>query len=368
MRIKTITCHDVYNAGASLQAYALAEYLKSQTHEVEIIDYKPDYLSKHYSFTVVSNPKYDRFLLRQMYLITKFPSRYKEFRSGRKQRFDSFSKQYLKLTKRYESYEQLLEEPPEADCYIAGSDQIWNPLFRNGKDPAFFLQFVPEGKLRISYAASLAVSTINQEDKLRMKFWLKDFNAISVREKSGVTLLEQIGVRASQVCDPVFLLERNVWETFCTASSPAKGQIFLYDFDHNQVMEEIAKRLSEEKRCKIVSAFPSKIADSVINDMGPIEFLGAVKEADIILSNSFHATVFSLIFEKEFWVINRKEEINARMKDLLTEFGLTDRLLADVKSLHTAKPIQWEYIRDCIEHQRVKSIEFLKGSLTGIND
>lgn len=98
MRIRIITCHDVYNAGASLQAYALMQYLKDCGHEVKIIDYKPDYLSRHYSLKAVNNPEYDRAGIREIYLLVKMPGRIKKLFSKRKYRFDAFRKNALELT------------------------------------------------------------------------------------------------------------------------------------------------------------------------------------------------------------------------------------------------------------------------------
>ena len=151
MQIKTITCHDVYNHGASLQAYALQTYLESLGHHVEIIDYKPDYLSSEYKLWVVANPVYDKPFIRLLYLMVKLPNRLYSLK--RKKAFDSFTKNYLKLTNhRFETYDQLNEAGLDADVFIAGSDQIWNTFLPNGTDPAFYLDFTPKTSKRISYA------------------------------------------------------------------------------------------------------------------------------------------------------------------------------------------------------------------------
>ena len=163
MKIKTITCHDVYNLGASLQAYALQNYLLSLGHEVEIIHYKPDYLSNHHKLWLVANPKFNIPFIKQLYLLAKLPGRLIALK--RKKVFDSFTSKYLRLTRRYNSYEDLKNDAPEADCYIAGSDQIWNTLFRNGRDAAFYLDFGNQNIKRISYAASFATPEIVPEYK-----------------------------------------------------------------------------------------------------------------------------------------------------------------------------------------------------------
>ena len=147
MRIKTITCHDVYNYGAALQAYALQTFLLNQGHDVEIIDYKPDYQCIHYKFWHV--PKNSRYYTRAMksnvlrFLLCCYfaPKRFSTW--GRKLRFDAFKKQCLHCTHRYKSYQELVASPPDGDIYMAGSDPIWNSVLPTGQDPSFCVQCGP---------------------------------------------------------------------------------------------------------------------------------------------------------------------------------------------------------------------------------
>lgn len=361
MKINTITCHDVYNVGASLQAYALAAYLGQQGHDVSIINYKPDYL-RHYELTGVRNPKFDRPILREIYQILKFPGRLKAQFDPRKKAFDAFTRQYLPVTEQpYKNNEELKRNPPEAEVYIAGSDQIWNPIFRNGKDPAFFLDFVPEGRKKLSYAASFAVDSLSEEDRKRMQQWLHSFHAISVREKSGAALIEQMGLKAHQVCDPVFLLKEERWMEFMQKNDRSP-YLFVYDFDSNPELMEIAKHFAAEKKLNIVSAFPAEGADEVAVDMGPIAFLNLVCHADVVLSNSFHATAFSILFEKEFYVMNRRENINTRMRDLLQDLGLEKRFFA-LPEAETER-IDWSTVKEKLAEIRKASESFLRENIS----
>lgn len=362
MQIKTITCHDVYNLGASLQAYALAAYLKDCKHDVQIIDYKPDYLSYHYSLTWVPNPKFDHPFIRQAYLLAKLPGRLKAKRSLRKKRFDAFRNEYLSLTaQRYSSIEALQRNCPEADAYIAGSDQIWNPIFQNGKDPAFFLEFAPNNKKKISYAASFSVDDLDKMDTERILPWLKRMDAISVRETSGVTLLDRMGLDGVQVVDPVFLLKKEQWEDIAICPD-MKGYILVYDFDNSSLVHSIASTLANKTGKKIVSVFPMDIADQVWSDIGPQEFLGAILNADCVISNSFHATAFSLIFQKDFYVVNRKENINTRMRDLLGSLSLSDRLIS--KLPEDKDPLDWDAVQEKLDAQISVSKIFLRDQIT----
>lgn len=360
MKIKTITCHDVYNLGASLQAYALAAYLKDCGHDVRIIDYKPDYLSGHYSLTKVSNPRFDRPFLRELYLLAKLPGRLKGRKSARKQRFDDFRRAFLPLTdRRYQTVEELRTDCPEAEVYIAGSDQIWNPVFPNGKDPAFFLEFAPPEKRKISYAASFSVDSLGDEDRNRMQPWLRRLDTISVRESSGLALLEQMGLAGVQVMDPVFLLKKDTWETLVVRPD-SQGYILVYDFDNSPLMRKLAAALAERTGKRIISVFPMEGASEVWEDMGPREFLGAIRNADLVLSNSFHATAFSLIFQKEFYVINREESINTRMRDLLSAVSLDGRLVSDVPE---EGAVDWSAVESRLGDGIARSKAFIRDNI-----
>lgn len=358
MKILTITCHDVYNAGASLQAYALQSFLSGMGCDVSVIDYKPDYLRGHYKLLRVSNPKYgkNRFV-KAAYLCAKLPERLISLK--RKRRFDLFRKKYLRLTERFSSYNQLEASPPAAGLYIAGSDQIWNPLFPNGRDPAFYLAFVKTGR-KASYAASFAVDAFPDELADRTAGYLKRFDALSVRESSGLKILRGMGIDDARVdVDPVFLLGADRWSELCIPPDRSKPYIFVCDFDGNSSVEETAKKLAAERGLKIYSLFKCGYADRCLRFAGPREFVGAVKNAAFVLSNSFHATAFSVIFEREFLTFGRREAINTRMRDFLTEIGAADRLLS-LPAEEAPKEIDWIKIHAALDKKIEQSKEYLR--------
>lgn len=331
MKIKTITCHDVYNVGASLQAYALAAYLRQLGHDVEIIDYKPDYLSNHYSLRGIGNPRYDRPVLRELYLLAKFPGRLKAKYGKRKKEFDAFTREMLPTTDlRYTSNEDLKKNPPDADVYFAGSDQIWNVFFQNGRDPAFYLDFVPKNKVKASYAASFATESVPEEWKEKIKKWLSGLDHISVREHSGVEIVKDMGfLDASLVLDPVFLLDAQAWLKVAKRLPLNEPYLLVYDFDRNPDMQKYVKRIAEKNHWKIYSVLNCDYADRCFSQEGPSAFLTLIHNAKFVVSNSFHATAFSLIFHKQFVVFNRNEKINTRMRDLAQLAGIQERLITD---------------------------------------
>lgn len=354
MKICTITCHDVYNVGASLQAYALQTYLAALGHDVRIIDYKPEYLSRHYRLDIVGNPKYDKPFLKQAYLLAKLPGRLRML--PRKKAFDSFKAKYLHLTRRYGSNDELCADPPEADVYIAGSDQIWNPLFPNGKDPAFYLAFVRHGN-RASYAASFAVDAFPEELRSVTAQYLSHFSHISVRERSALAVLAEMGIQGGvSTLDPVFLLDREYWDAMAqTPFTENEPYIFVYDFDNSPAIRKIAERIAAERNLRIYSLFKLAYADRCFPLCGPEQFLGLLKNASFVLSNSFHATAFAVIFEREFAVVERTEKINTRMRDLTEVLGVSDHMVtANAEVIYET---DWGAVKQklAVERDRAKS-------------
>lgn len=337
MEIRTITCHNVYNTGAALQAYALAAYLTDQGHDVQIVDYVPEYLRHYRLWPKVNNPRYDRPVIRLLYKLAKLPGHVRSILSLRKKRFDRFTKAHLPLTPRhYSSREELQQDPPRADLFIAGSDQIWNSFFPNGRDPSFYLQFAPEGALRASYAASFAVPRLEEQYREQTARWISQLDHVAVRESSALGILEELGIDGGvAVVDPVFLLDRARWDALCPPAEFDEPYVFVYDFDGNQRLHQIAQELAEARGLKIYTLQDLGYGHRSFPDTGPIEFVQLIRGAAFVLSNSFHATAFSLIYRRPYLTVDREEGINTRMQDLNRLAGLEHRKNAD-------DPIDWE--------------------------
>lgn len=363
MEIKTITCHDVYNYGASLQAYALQEYLISKGHNVEIIDYKPDYMRVHYKFWhVPENSHYYAIAMKsrvfRFFLCCYFaPHRFATY--GRKKKFDAFRKKFLKCTKRYLGYDELVADAPSADVYVAGSDQIWNSELPNGKDAGYFLQFGSEHTKRIAYAASFGIPEVAEEHRTQMKKWMQKFDAISVREKTALKILETIGVKGQEVVDPVYLLTKEQWSKFAGNERMCKEKyVLVYDLDlDNEKIKEEAERLAAQHNCKIVAVnglAKCPYAQKNINNAGPQEFVNLIKNAEFVLSNSFHATSFSIILNRPFATFYKKKNIS-RMADLLNNTGLQNSLNPTTPNYE----FNWDIINKKLEAMLAESKSFI---------
>jgi len=339
MKVCTITCHDVYNQGASLQALALATYLDKIGCETKIIDYKPEYSNTYYNLGKVANPRFERPFVKQAYLLAKMPRRLVSI-FFRAKPFDRFKNRYLPLTKHYTTLEQLKADPPQADVYIAGSDQIWNTFLPNGKDGAFFLEFAPEESRKISYAASFATETVDAPYLDFVKDSLKRFDAVSLREASSLPLLESLGRKDGvAVCDPVFLLPKEEWLEFIAEENhPVSGYrnlkkfleekyLLVYEAEKSANLDNIAKSVARERGLRIfsVSNIATPYADKSFWHASPLDFVRLIAKADYVVSNSFHATAFSLIFHRDFCVVGRQDKSNSRMLSLLEDMNVSDK-------------------------------------------
>lgn len=361
MVIKTITCHEVYNAGASLQEFALLHYLTTLGHQSETIHYKPYYLSNHFNNWKVGNPKFNYPIIKQLYILARMPFRLREL--NKKKNFDAFHRKYISAgSVLYKSNEDLKNNLPDADAYICGSDQIWNTYFQNGKDSAFYLDFVPDHKRKISYAASFATETVPEHLKEFIASKVARIDFVSVREISGLSILDDLGIsNAVQVLDPVFLLEPDYWKnTFVKHID--EDYIFVYDFDSNEKIKDFVINYAKKHSCKIFTVNKNvKYADRNFYDCGPEMFLSLIYNSRLNISNSFHAVAFSIIFEKQFYVFNRKEKINTRMRDLLQILGLNEQLIQD--TLTTKKNIAYSSITKQLKYEIERSKDFLKNAL-----
>lgn len=371
MKIKTITCHDVYNYGASLQAYALQTFLEKQGHDVEIIDYLPDYKPKRYDwFRIPQQSIFSGFsnvpVLDKIFGLVCQRHSFRYY--GRYKKFNAFKRRKLKCTSmQYHNIDDLIKNKPVADLYIAGSDQIWNTDFVNGTDPSFYCDFVGDKDKCISYAASFATSTINPKwhDFIHKK--LGNFRAISVRESTGVKLAKSLGYESTEVLDPVFLLDKKDWESLCNHEH--KGRyLIVYDFLRNDPqIRETCQYIAKEKNLKIFSLNDgghTPWADMNINNAGPIEFLEWIRGAEFVISTSFHATAFSVIFQREFITFPLVGHQNSsRMKDLLLNFNISSRFGGGKFSLQ--HKIDYEQVLCLVRTHQEQSRQWLINHLQG---
>lgn len=380
MQIKTITCHDVNNYGASLQAYALQSFLQKNGYDVEIIDYLPIYKSDRLNFfeynrtngKIFSLLKFLPFLKPLVGLIDhlKVPGHITDYKFiKRKKPFNSFKKNKLKCTEMtYRTLADLQKNPPIADVYIAGSDQIWNSVGTNGRDPSYYCAFVPDKSKCISYAASFGASYIPQELSGFVSSQLARFSAISTRERSGVEIVEKLGYKATEVLDPVFLLDREDWESLCSQVHKKEKYILVYDLDMNHPgVRKLCMELAERNKWKIYSINDFRVcpyADFNINDAGPIEFIEWIRDAQYVVCTSFHGTAFSILFHKQFYTFPLYHAKNhARMADFLHKMNLDSHFVKEQIDYDELTSIDFNAVDTLLAHFKQNSRQWLLSEL-----
>lgn len=312
MKICTITCQNANNHGARLQCYALVRFFKMQGHKVEVIDYRPDYMRGITPLFYIPKTIKD-FIKLFLYLPARIRSR------KRHEFFEAFSQEYIPRTRIYNSIEELRADPPVADMYVAGSDQIWNTTFKNGTDPGYYLDFGPASVRRESFAASFATEELVPSSIEFVKENLKRFDKITVREQSALKILKKLGFEGELQDDPVFLLTREQWDEVADGTGEGEKYVLVYDFYLGDDIKKKAQEIANAQGLKIYAICHKALsyADKNFVYAGPETFVSLIKNASYVVSNSFHGTVFSMIYGIPFFVLDRPDGLNVRMRDLL---------------------------------------------------
>lgn len=355
----TITFHKPRNYGAVLQAYALQKSILELGIDNEIIDYE-----------CKSKQNLKDFL---KYLIF-MPLVYMH-----KKIFKSFRKKYLKVTKKMKKNSLKSKEfNSKYNFFITGSDQVWNYEII-GNDGAYLLDFVSDDKKKLSYAASFGISKIPDEKILWYRNNLKNFSNILVREKTGIKILKNlIDKKAKIVLDPVFLLEKEKWNDLVVKDdkfTKIKNKYILI-YMGNKNINQFSKVLSKKYNLPIYNItmnIPLKSENRVGKLemlLTPEEFISAIKNAKFVVTGSFHAVVFSIIYNREFFVNNiDKNKINrsSRQKDLFELLGINNREIFNHNNDEGFIPINWDNVNQKVKIERNKSLNALKKML-GVKD
>ena len=349
LRVYTFTFQFSRNYGAMLQAYALQTFLKNNGCDVQIVDYWPDYAKKIYHwYSVFANKPTPGNFFRTLNIIRATTV------------FNLFKKRYLCFTRRCLLIADIETLPP-ADVIIAGSDQVWNPALIGEYNDAYFLKFKTTA-VKASYAASAGQDHFSEEELKAFAEYTRNMDFISVREKTFCEQLRRAGVPAAQHhLDPVFLLSREDYRRISTCGVKGK-YILVYYCDQEGLTDEAALRLS-----KLHGNMPVyRIGKSRKAGITGIQyctvnaFLGLIDHAEYVVSSSFHATAFAVIFRKQFYAVCAGDR-SSRLTSMLEQFGLADRYISHRKELENLDKASIDYAQheQIIEHNIEKAKEYL---------
>lgn len=367
-----------HNYGTILQAYALQKHLQKMGYENEIIFYKKSkFLQIKRLLYIPLLNSIIRGKFKDIYLKIFYKDIYQKVLMTREDSFKKFIDNHLKFSSIYNGRDELISSCKNYTQFVVGSDQVWHPL--NLGSDFFTMNFIPEQFNKVSYASSFGVSEIPSKFLKKYQVFLSRINHISVRESDAIDIVKSIsGKNAVQVVDPTLLLSRNDWEEICSKSLFNEKYVFCYFIGNNEEHRDMVKNFASQAGLKIVNIphvdefVKSDIdfADESPAFVGLSEFLSLIKNAEYVFTDSFHATVFSLIFRKKFVDVARfkntsSQSTNSRITSLLKVVNLEDRFLNEGASLNNIinKDIDFEQVEKQLSILKEKSLSFLENSL-----
>lgn len=370
MKIDVITLHRVRNYGSSLQTLATQMFLKELGCEPEIIDYYPE---RYSSFGLLKRLKNKSSMLKKnpvLLFIAKLaiaPSYYKKHLV-----FDRFLKKYITLTlQTYRSESELSANLPKADAYCTGSDQVWNSHWNEGVDRPFYLSFLPNGAYRFSFASSIGGTKLSDEEKQEIVPLLKKFRHISVREDSGVDVLRDVGIEnVQQVLDPTLLFDAETWNSFVSDRYKGQRYVVTYNLHHDKRIDQYTAILAKKHNLKVLNI--SYNWHDIIRSGQLIwcptveEYLGLIRDATYVVTDSFHATAFSLIFGTKFIDIF-PEQASARLRSVLRLTKTDARGFDEMPNIEAADvETDFDKVHEILREERSKAVYYMNAVLNDL--
>lgn len=375
MKRGILTFHNSDNYGSVLQAYALKSYVKQifPNDECEIVNYVAPNQNNLYALYLKNNSIKNIIKNIRAFLFSKLLKK-------RIYEFDVFRKNYLGISKeKIEQSNTLRDYLQDFNMMICGSDQIWNPLSLDFSEE----YFVPKYKgVKVAYAPSFGngrEADLDRVDRMALRKDLQDFRAVSVRENSGKELLKSLGYEkeVNLVLDPTLLLKKQEWEKIIENKGGNEPYIFFYSINYNPEAINMVKHISKLTGLEVRIMFSTNKTYQalgkgfkLVSETNPLDFLRLVRDAKLVLSNSFHGVAFSTIFRKDFFAleVNRNGEIykDERIHNLLETFNIGERIIRkeDIDRINWEKIESVNYNEAIISNEIGKSQEYIISNLS----
>lgn len=363
--VALITLHRSANYGSVLQALATQVVLERMGYDVAVVDY---YAPRN------SVPEMLRGLRHKKPLFEKNPLALLAARAillpsylKRRRTFDRFITLNLRLSGRtYRSNEELAQDPPKADLYVTGSDQVWNSEWNGGIDEALFLAFTQEGAPRISFSASFGKAGLDDGEAGRTRELLARYGGITVREDTGVEIVRGLGLDATQVLDPTLFMTPEDWRPWVSGRRPRGEYILMYNINHNAPLDRFVQRLARK------TGLPVYYISYQLHDCFkrgrmrccvPVEdFLSLIAGARYVVCDSFHCAAFSVNFNREFAIVP-PERFGTRLESFMRVVGLEDRIVGEEDIGIFDRPIDWGSANARLDAERARSLDAVKSAI-----
>ena len=377
-RVGILNLQNIDNYGAVLLCLALQKKIEDMGYNPCVIDYRPDEEKNPDSIVerVILKLRKEGIYGVAKALICKLAKRAKvhvNVSSGlKKRRFEAFREEYLHRTELCSGEELAKISPFRA--YVVGSDVIWKPeRVESAESNAYFLRFT-QGRScnRIAYAASVGTRDAERLAKIKLKFseYVQPFDHISVREPSTVPFVQElVSTKVENCVDPTLLQSAEFYHQIASKTENTSSQkyIYFYMFDDENAGYDYVNRCSKQLGLPVICQCnkPKRIKNLLLysGDDGPAEFLNRIQNAEYIITNSFHGTIFSILFHKNFATISRNN-LDFRVQSLLEALGLSERFVEQIDSAGVLEPISdYSTVENKLELLKEKSIKYLKDAL-----
>lgn len=372
------------NYGNKYQNYAVeqifSEYGEVQTYALENLYYTPEFMVKskfeklnpmYIREVLISRPMYrydlnrvDKGIIHNIIYAKKNSSKLIERRKKRSERFKQFAERNMHISKTVLNRDNATKEWADGiDIFICGSDQIWNPTYATTSELAF-CSFAPEKTICLS--PSFGVSEIPEFRKEEYSCLLSQIKSLSVRETAGQKIIKNLTGRDAEVLlDPTMILPLAKWEKLCKEPEEKLPEHYIVCYFLGRIDKSYRKKINEfSKRTSLPIVMLFDITTPNYYTYDPSEVLHVIKHADYVLTDSFHGTVFSILFHKNFYVFTRNEgkiSMNSRIETLFKKFDLNDRLFDS--SIEDVSDSQWKMIDAILETERIKTKRYIKEAM-----
>ncbi|MGB4091250.1 MAG: polysaccharide pyruvyl transferase family protein [Ruminococcus flavefaciens] len=348
-----------HNYGAFLQAYALQKILEDLGYEATVLDY--DYYNDHAILGVhlgnVKKPvKFVKLIVNRMLRVGTIRKRDRVL--------EECAKKKIKQTTYYASYKDVQNHPPQSDIFIVGSDQVWNPSISEQGLLSRLLEFVrDDNSIICSYAASVGVKKLSEPSKQLYKKHLSRFDCISVREKESVPIIKELVDQEIDVnVDPALLLEPKKWDGFAEKITASKPYLFLYLAQKSPELIAFAEKLANDNGWDIVNCHGNvryHVTSSINGNryLSPMEFVGGIRNAAYVVTNSFHCLVFTIHYQKKAYVKTPPNGAS-RLRELIERMKL-ERLTDSTQIKDHEEEEIYKNVSTYLDSERIRSREYL---------
>lgn len=386
-KVAIVSCYFQHNYGSMLQAYATQMALNKLGYENETIDISgfnheiKKAKMKHFAKASLTSD----ILLSKMGMAMNVVRRrfskdeYGALSKQRGEKFDAFAKSHFKLSPVYASKAELGVKCPQSySAVLVGSDQLWLP--GNIAADYYTLNFVPTSVNTIAYSTSFGQSELPKDSAAKASVFLKKIRHIGVREESGQKLVKRLAGRdVPVVCDPTLLFTGEEWMQIQQEKPLVDGKyIFCYFLGNNPPHRTFAQRLKAKTGCKIIALThldeyvksDENYADETPYNIDPADFLNLIRNAEYVCTDSFHCSVFSILYKREFFTFRRyarntRQSTNSRLDTLFRMVGISGRTMTDEEDIEECLKIKTDFdaVHKKLEEVRAKSYGYLEAAL-----